>query len=56
MSDYEIYFTPKYYKFNYLTLKKTLEDDVASLKVDSSVVPSVEMSSLRVGARVGDVV
>ena len=38
VSDKEIYFTPKYYKFNDLTLKKTLEDDVVSLKIGSSVV------------------
>ena len=37
VSDYEIYFTLKYYKFNYLTLKKMLEDDVSSKVGDSAV-------------------
>ena len=37
-SDYEIYFTPKYYKFNYLALKKMLEDHGVSSKVGGSAV------------------
>ena len=38
VSDYEIYFIPKYYKFNYLTLKKTFEYDVVSSKIGGSAV------------------